>query len=148
MTDRLLLAVLAFACRVLMSVSVDDTLLPRLVNLSTSFKELPFSVEMLPLWLKHMCSVLWALTWKPLPAATRSRPCSSVSAWAGVFTRQVIKRYRANAPPCSAPATMSKESVSSSGERTFTFVFLFFCCFFFTKQRSCRYCYVDTLHGS
>ena len=49
MTDRLLIAVRAFASRVSMSVSVDETLLPRLVNLSTSFRELPFSVEMSPL---------------------------------------------------------------------------------------------------
>ena len=41
MTNSLLLAVHAFASRVLMSFSVDETLLPRLVNLSTSFRELP-----------------------------------------------------------------------------------------------------------
>ena len=36
MTDSLSLAVHAFASRVLMSVSVDETLFPRLVNFSTS----------------------------------------------------------------------------------------------------------------
>ena len=51
MTDNLLLAVHVFVGRVLMSVSVDE------VNLSISFKELPFSVEMLPLRLKHIYSV-------------------------------------------------------------------------------------------
>ena len=45
MTDRLSLAVYAFASRVLMSVSVDETLIPSRVNLSTSFKDPPFSVE-------------------------------------------------------------------------------------------------------
>ena len=45
MTDKLSLAVHVFASRVSMSVFVDETLLPRLVNLSTHFKELPFSVE-------------------------------------------------------------------------------------------------------
>ena len=48
MTNKISLAVRVFASRVSMSVSVDETLLPRLVNLSTSFKELSFSVEMLP----------------------------------------------------------------------------------------------------
>ena len=49
MTDSLSIAVHAFASRVLMSVAVDETLLPRLVNLSTSFRELPINVEMSPL---------------------------------------------------------------------------------------------------
>ena len=50
MTDSLSIAVHAFASRMLMSVSVDETLLPRQVNLSTSFRELPFSVEISPLF--------------------------------------------------------------------------------------------------
>ena len=29
---------------------------------------------------------LFALTWRPIPAAARSKLCSSVSAWLGVFT--------------------------------------------------------------
>ena len=57
MTDRLLIAVHAFASRVLLSVSVHETLLPRKVNLSTSFRELPFSVEMLPTNLKLITKV-------------------------------------------------------------------------------------------
>ena len=48
MTDSQLIAVHAFACRMSISVSVDETLLLRYVNLSTSFRELPFSVEMSP----------------------------------------------------------------------------------------------------
>ena len=48
MTDSLLIAVHAFVSRLLTSFLVDETLLPREVNLSTSFKELPFSVEMSP----------------------------------------------------------------------------------------------------
>ncbi len=51
MTDSLLIAVHAFASRVLMSVSVDETLFPRKVNLSTSFREVPSSEEMSPVWL-------------------------------------------------------------------------------------------------
>ena len=42
---------------------------------------------MSPLWLKHMHSVLFALTWWPMPAAARSTLCSKVSAWADLFAR-------------------------------------------------------------
>ena len=54
MTDSLSIAVHIFASCVLMSFLVDEMLLPRWVNLSTSFRGPPFSVEMLPLWLKHI----------------------------------------------------------------------------------------------
>ena len=37
----------------------------------------------------------------------------------------MIKRYGASVSPCSTPATMSKYSVSPSGDRTFTLVFLY-----------------------
>ena len=47
---------------------------------------------MSPVWLKHMYSVLWALRWRPISAAARSKLCSSVSAWLGVFAK--IKKYR------------------------------------------------------
>ena len=40
-TDNLSIAVHTFTSRVLMSISVDEMLLPRLVNLFTSFKEPP-----------------------------------------------------------------------------------------------------------
>ena len=46
MTDSLSKAVHAFVSRVSMSLLVDETLLPRQVNLSTSFREQPPSVEM------------------------------------------------------------------------------------------------------
>ena len=42
---------------------------------------------MSPVWLKYIYSVLCALTWRPMPAAARSRLCSSVSAWLGAFAR-------------------------------------------------------------
>ena len=48
MTNSLSIAVHAFASHVSMSFSVDETLLPWQVNLSTSFRELPPSVEMSP----------------------------------------------------------------------------------------------------
>ena len=46
MTDNLSIAVRAFASLVLMPFSVDETLIPRYVKLSTSFREPLFSVEM------------------------------------------------------------------------------------------------------
>ena len=85
MIDRQSIAVHAFVSRVSMSVSVEETLLPRKVNFSTSFRELLFSVEMSPVWLKHIYSILCALTWKPMPAAARSKLCSRVSAWVSAF---------------------------------------------------------------
>ena len=47
-TDSRSIAVHAFVNRVSMSFSVDDTLLPTSVNLSTSFRELPPSVKISP----------------------------------------------------------------------------------------------------
>ena len=72
-TDRQSIAVHAFASHVWISFVVDETLLPRLVNLASSFRDPPFSVEMSPLWLQHMNSVLSAFTLKPTPPAARSR---------------------------------------------------------------------------
>ena len=45
MTDSLSIAVHAFAIRVLMFSSVDETLLPGYVNLFTSFSDLPFKLD-------------------------------------------------------------------------------------------------------
>ena len=44
MIDGLSIAVHAFVSRVLKSFSVDETLLPRLVKLSTSFREVPSNI--------------------------------------------------------------------------------------------------------
>ena len=51
MIESLSIAAHVFVSRVSMSFSVDETLLPMLVNWSTSFREVPSSVEMSPLWL-------------------------------------------------------------------------------------------------
>ena len=48
MIDSLSIAVHAFISHQSMSFSVDEILLPRYVNLSTSFRELMSHVEMLP----------------------------------------------------------------------------------------------------
>ena len=90
MTDSLSIAVHSFASCVLMSFLFDKILLPREVNLSTSFKGPPLSVSMSSLWLKHVYSLFSALTWRPMPAAARSRLCSRDSAWAGVFARSTM----------------------------------------------------------
>ena len=42
------------------------------------------------LWLKHMYSVLVALTWSSMQAATRSKLCRRDSAWVGVFAISAI----------------------------------------------------------
>ena len=49
MTDSLSRADYPFASRVLMSFSVDEMLLPWSVNMSTSFWETPFNIDMPPL---------------------------------------------------------------------------------------------------
>ena len=85
--DSLSIAAHAFANPVLMSVLVEETLLPRKVNLSTTFRELPLIVETSPVQLKHIYSVLCALAWRPMPAAAHSRLCCRVSAWAGALAR-------------------------------------------------------------
>ena len=48
MIDSLMIAVHAFVSRESMSFSVDETLLPRKVNLSTSFREILACVKMSP----------------------------------------------------------------------------------------------------
>ena len=88
--DSLSIAVYAFARRIVMSLSVDETLLLRYGNLSTNFRELPFRVEMSLSWLQHMYSVLSAFTWRPMPPAAYSRLCSRYSAWVGVFARSAM----------------------------------------------------------
>ena len=60
------------------------------MNLSTSFRELPFSVEMLALWLKYMYSILCALTCRPMPAASLSRLCSRFSVFLCALTCRPI----------------------------------------------------------
>ena len=58
--DSLLMAMHDFSSLILISFSVEETQLPWWVNLSTSFRDLSFSVEMSSLWLKHLNSVLSA----------------------------------------------------------------------------------------
>ena len=88
MIYNLSIAVLVFVRCILISLSVDKTMLPRYVNLSTNFRESQFRMEMAHSWLRHMYSVLSTFLWR-LPA-----PCSRLSswdsAWVGVFARSAI----------------------------------------------------------
>ena len=83
MIDYLTIVVHIFASGILMSFS-DETLLPRLENLNTSFREPPFTVEMSSFLLNPMYSILSALTQKPMPSTACSR-LSRDSAWVGVI---------------------------------------------------------------
>ena len=62
MIESLSMAVHAFARRILTSLSVDETLLPRYVNLSSNFRGMAFRVEMGTPRLKYMYSVLFTFT--------------------------------------------------------------------------------------
>ena len=73
-----------------MSLLVDETLIPRCVNLLTIFREPPFRVEISPSGLKHMYSILSTFIWKPMPLAAFSRLYCRDLAWVGVSARSVI----------------------------------------------------------
>ena len=86
MINSQLIEVHTFARCILISLSVDEILLLRYVNLFTNFRGLPFRVEMAPR-LKHMYSILLMFMWRPMPPAACSRLCSRDSAMEGVFAR-------------------------------------------------------------
>ena len=73
-----------FAMRIMVSLSVDEILLPRHMNSFTNFKEPPFRVELSPSWLKHLYSVLSDFTWRPICSAAF---CNRDLARVGVFAR-------------------------------------------------------------
>ena len=51
-----------------------------IANTYTSFREVPTSVKKSPAWLKHIYSVLCALTWRRMPPAARSN-CAIKTLW-------------------------------------------------------------------
>ena len=89
MTNTPLIAFYAFTSRVWMSLSVDETPLPRKVNL-TCFKDPLFWVKMSPLWWRHMYSVLSAFTLRPMPPAASSRLWRKFMAWVGVLAKRAV----------------------------------------------------------
>ena len=72
-----------FARSMLTSFSVDEMSLPRYVNVSIYYRGLPFKTEITSC-LKHMNSVLFVFTVRPMPPAAYPRLCCRDSAWAGV----------------------------------------------------------------
>ena len=90
MIDSLSIAIHMFTRYILISLSVDETLLPRCVNLSTDFREQPFRVEMPHSRLKHVHPVLSVFTWRSMPSVACSRLCSRNSARVGVFARSAM----------------------------------------------------------
>ena len=66
MIDSISIAIHVFARHILLSLSIDETLLPRCVNLSINFSELQIRVVMSLSWLKQMYSALPAFTWRPM----------------------------------------------------------------------------------
>ena len=94
------------------SIEVDETLLPRYMNLFANFRELPFRVEMSLSWLKHMNSVFrhssgWQCfwLWMPISSVACSWLCSWYSACVGVFSRN------AQSSPLSASVIVSASYV-------------------------------------
>ena len=87
MINSLLIEIHTFTRRILISVSVDEILLPIYVNLSTNFRELPFRVEKALSWLKELYSIWPTFLWRPMPPATCFRLCIKDLAWVGVFAR-------------------------------------------------------------
>ena len=88
MNNSLSIAIHAFARRILMSISVDATLLLRNIICPANFREWPFTVEMSPSRFKNLYSVLTAFTWRLMPPAAYCRLCRWDSAW--VFERSVM----------------------------------------------------------
>ena len=86
--DSLSIAVNAFSRRMLTSLSVDEILLLRYVNLFTNFRGLLLKVAIALFPFKHTNSVLFSFTWMPMPSVACSRLCSRDSFWACVFVRR------------------------------------------------------------
>ena len=85
MIDNPSIAVHALARRALSSLSVDEILLPKYVNLSTNLRGPPFRVEMAPSQLKLMYSILLAFSWRSKPPAACSRLIGRNSVWVDIF---------------------------------------------------------------
>ena len=92
MIDNLSMAVHALGRRILTSLSIDETLLPRYVKLSTNFRGSLLRVDMAPSCLNN--SILLAFTWRPIPPAACFRLLSRDSASASVFARSIISSAR------------------------------------------------------
>ena len=103
MINSLSITVHAFARRVLMSLSVNEMLLPRYVDLFTNFRKLLFR-------LKNMYSVWSGFTMRPMFPAACSRLCSRDSAGVGAFTPLFTSKMRHKVNFFYAELTFSKTS--------------------------------------
>ena len=88
--DNLTLAVHVFTKHLLISLSVDEALLPRYGNMSTNLREPPFWIEISSSVLTYVYFVLFAFTLRSVPSATCTKLCMKDSAWVGVFARNPI----------------------------------------------------------
>ena len=146
MTDSLSIAVHVFTSRDLLSFSVDETLIQRQVNLFTSFRDWPFSVEM-SLFLILIKAHVFRFVSIDVEAYAaccllqKIRPKRVYLPEAHCVISVVCVRnslYRLSSASCKAiffhwiyrrskyvvQDDYELKSVSPSGERTFTFVFL------------------------
>ena len=81
----------AFARFILISLSVDERLLPRYMNSSTNFWEPSLRVEMTPFFLlKHIYSIFFAFKRRPMRSDTFSKLCSKDLACVGLFARSAV----------------------------------------------------------
>ena len=81
MINNLYISVHTFTRCISISLSVDEILLLKHVNLFTNYRCLPLRVEMAPSHFIYMYSVLFAFMWRPMPPAVCSRLCSRDSVW-------------------------------------------------------------------
>ena len=86
MTNNQSIPVHTFASRILMSFSVDEMWLLRYMNLSTSFREPPFSMEMSLFRLKHIKTHVLRFICICMEPKD--------SAWVGVFTRSTRNTWK------------------------------------------------------
>ena len=88
MTNNLSIAACIFARHILTSLSVDETLLLRYMNLWTNFTCIPLRMKMAPYCLKHLCFVLWVFMWRPMPPAY-----SRLDSWGFSLGRCICKKH-------------------------------------------------------
>ena len=90
MIDKQSTAFYVFARCMLISLSVDEMLLPKYVNLFTKNRGWPLRVAMLPFCKNYIYSVLFSFTWKPKPPVVCSKICSRVYTESAKSSKSVI----------------------------------------------------------
>ena len=85
MVDKLLKAVHVLPICILISISVDEILLPKYINRSTNSIFLSFNKEIAQSWIKRMKFVLFEFMGKQISLAVCFRLCCRDSVWAVAF---------------------------------------------------------------